>query len=429
MQLSLRPYVTAGVAIVGASVIAIAPIRPTPPEVHIPNPMPEVAHDVQLTANSPTPGQMIETQYNDLVLQATQLGLSLTVPLTATLIEALGVDTMGLPADAAATVLLLGLSGYAISGVGSIGSALGGVIDGFGCPSTGGLCQDLVNGYIALLVGAPSTIIEGFVLGGFGPDLSGVLKDAGVPIGGEVFAGGLIQNPGLFQTPLFPGLQVCLPGLGCGSNLEPGDRVLPSFFFTAGTLLTGLLSSLGSSNLLGSGSPLGEILDNFAGLNLFNAESANAAGLTSTNIIEQTDNKLSMVDALTPGEEARGKHAAPDTKHAAPDTTFVAPARSFPHQAAGSTQKFARALEAPRTRNSDFGKAIKAAAEPDNAPSGITAVRDSLSFVPETGKKNGGNSGNSNPAGTKISSPAKGFDNAVKHAVGLGGGSTHSDSE
>ena len=55
MQLSLRPYVTAGVAIVGASVIAIAPIRPTPPEVHIPNPMPEVAHDVQLlrTARHP----------------------------------------------------------------------------------------------------------------------------------------------------------------------------------------------------------------------------------------------------------------------------------------------------------------------------------------------------------------------------------------
>jgi hypothetical protein len=429
MQLSLRPYVTAGVAIVGASVIAIAPIRPTPPEVHIPNPIPEIARGVQLTANEPTAGQMIETQYNDLALQITQLGLSLTVPLTATLIEALGVDTMGLPPDAAATVLLLGLSGYAISGVGSIGSALGGVIDGFGCPSTGGLCGDVVNGYLALLVGAPSTLIEGFVLGGFGPDLSGVLKDAGVPIGGEVFAGGLIQNPGLFQTPLFPGLQVCLPGLGCGSNLQPGDRVLPSFFFTAGTLLTGLISSLGSSNLLGSGGSLGEILDNFAGLNLFNADSANAADLTSTNIVEQTDNKLSMVGALTPGEEARGKHAAPDTKHAAPDTTFAAPARSFPDQAAVSTQQFARALEAPRTRNSDFGKAVKAAAEPDNAPSGITAVRDSLSFVPETGKKNGGNSGNSNLDGTKISSPAKGFDNAVKHAVGLGGGSTHSDSE
>ncbi|WP_156752281.1 hypothetical protein [Mycobacterium sp. ACS1612] len=30
MQLALRPYVTTGVAIVGASVIAVAPIVPTP---------------------------------------------------------------------------------------------------------------------------------------------------------------------------------------------------------------------------------------------------------------------------------------------------------------------------------------------------------------------------------------------------------------
>jgi hypothetical protein len=56
-------------------------------------------------------------------------------------------------------------------------------------------------------------------------------------------------------------------------------------------------------------------------------------------------------------------------------------------------------------------------------------VRDSLSFVPETGKKNGGNSGDSKPASTKISSTVKGFGDAVKHAVGLGGGSTDSDGE
>ena len=95
MQLSLRPYVTAGVAIVGASVIAIAPIQPTPPDVHIPNPVAEVARDIQLTANEPTAGQMIETQYNDLILPVTELGLSLTVPLTAAVIDALGVDPKG----------------------------------------------------------------------------------------------------------------------------------------------------------------------------------------------------------------------------------------------------------------------------------------------------------------------------------------------
>ena len=162
MQLSVRPYVTAGVAIVGASVIAIAPIQPTTPDVHIPNPVAEVARDVQLTA---TAGEMIETQYNDLILRATELGLSLTVPLTAALIDALGVHT-GLAPDAAATLLLLGLSGYAISGVGSVGTALGEVIDGFGCPSEGGVCEDIGTGYLALFFGAPSTIIDGFVNGG-----------------------------------------------------------------------------------------------------------------------------------------------------------------------------------------------------------------------------------------------------------------------
>ena len=35
MQLSLRPYVTTGVAIVGASVLVAAPISPAPPDVKI----------------------------------------------------------------------------------------------------------------------------------------------------------------------------------------------------------------------------------------------------------------------------------------------------------------------------------------------------------------------------------------------------------
>jgi hypothetical protein len=70
---------------------------------------------------------------------------------------------------------------------------------------------------------------------------------------------------------------------------------------------------------------------------------------------------------------------------------------------------------------------VKVAAKPDSVPGGTTVVRDSLSFLPETGKKNGSNSGNSNPTSTKISSTVKGFGDAVKHAVGLGGGSTDSD--
>ena len=44
MRATLRPYVSAGVALVGASAIAVAPIPATPPDVKIPNPA------VQLTA-------------------------------------------------------------------------------------------------------------------------------------------------------------------------------------------------------------------------------------------------------------------------------------------------------------------------------------------------------------------------------------------
>ena len=75
MQLSLRPYVTAGVAIAGASVIAIAPIQPTPPDVQIPNSVAEVARDVQLTANGTL--RSIETQYDTSHFGLPSLGLAL----------------------------------------------------------------------------------------------------------------------------------------------------------------------------------------------------------------------------------------------------------------------------------------------------------------------------------------------------------------
>ena len=47
MQLSLRPYVTAGVALAGASVIAVAPIQPIPTDIQIPNPVAGVSRGVR----------------------------------------------------------------------------------------------------------------------------------------------------------------------------------------------------------------------------------------------------------------------------------------------------------------------------------------------------------------------------------------------
>jgi hypothetical protein len=410
MQLTLRPYVTAGVAIVGASVIAIAPIQPTTPDVHIPNPVAEVARDVQLTA---TAGEMIETQYNDLILRATELGLSLTVPLTAALIDALGVDTGLAPPDAAATLLLLGLSGYAISGAGSIGTALGGIIDGFGCPAEGGLCEDIGTGYVALLVGAPSTIIEGFVLGGFGPDLSGVLEDAGVPFPPGVFAGGLIQNPGLVQLP--EGLQLCVAG-GCGSNLVSGNLVLPSFFFT----LQGLADRLFVSDLNDLGGLLGGLLDNLPVFGLPGVTSLTASdtgSIASTENAVTPNNKRLAVDVATDLGTARGKHAAPDV-------SFAAPLSGLPGQArvAQAAKDVVDVVDRPAhtDRDQTFGRDVAEAASKRGANGGTPVVRNSPSFEPETGKKSGGKSGGSDRAGATFSSTAKNFGAAVKGALGGG---------
>ena len=185
MQLSLRPYLTAGVAIAGASVIAVAPIQPIPTDIQIPNPMAQVVRDVQLTADE------IETAWNDVVFQITELGLGLTVPLTAAIIDAIAPDLVGNRAlrTHVATFLLLGLSGYAISGGGSIGTALQDVVDGFGV--------DFGTGLVALLIGAPSTIIDGYVNGGYGPDLAPLLTPAalGPAFFLVIFAGGLIAKP------------------------------------------------------------------------------------------------------------------------------------------------------------------------------------------------------------------------------------------
>src|SRR5829696_1124562 len=336
MQLSLRPYVTAGVAIAGASAIAIAPIQPTPPDVHIPNPVAEVARDVQLTANGTLPS--IETQYDTLALLVTQLGLSLTVPLTAAVINAIAPDLIPeeSTAEAVATGLLLGLSGFAISGVGSIGTALQGVVEGFGCPPEGGLCEDLGTGYLALLVGAPLTIIQGFVLGGFGPDLEPLLFGTDTEL--VISAGGLI-NPGALPF------------------------ILPGTFPT----LQGLAERLFTSGLNDFGALLGGLLDNLPGLGLLG--SSDSAALTSVETmsidnVDTSNENLIKVDLPTQGEEARGTHAAPET-------TLAAPLKSFPGQAADSAPKLAGPFEGA-TPGPEFGEVVKVAAKPNRVPGWTT---------------------------------------------------------
>ena len=49
MQVASRPYATAGIALVGASVIAVSPIAPPLPDIHVPSPA-QVVRSVELTA-------------------------------------------------------------------------------------------------------------------------------------------------------------------------------------------------------------------------------------------------------------------------------------------------------------------------------------------------------------------------------------------
>ena len=49
MHAAIRPYATGGIALVGASVIAVSPIAPPLPDIHLPNPA-HVAASVELAA-------------------------------------------------------------------------------------------------------------------------------------------------------------------------------------------------------------------------------------------------------------------------------------------------------------------------------------------------------------------------------------------
>lgn len=231
MQLALRPYVTTGVAIVGASVIAVAPIVPTPTEIQVPNPLVQVDRAVTLTANE------IEGAVNQLIFAATDIGLRL-----ATLPAPLVAQILGISNEEAQAFLALGtvgLLGSLISGTGATGTGIQDIVNELG----GGDVAGLLNS----LIGFPATIIDGIVNGGYGPDLSpllaeavaGVLSEAlGIPIPpeaiGTVLAGGLINEftplslappIGVIVSGLFPTLQGLVDRL-LGSLTGGGDEML-----------------------------------------------------------------------------------------------------------------------------------------------------------------------------------------------------------
>jgi hypothetical protein len=271
MQLSLRPYVTTGVALVGASVIAAAPITPiAPTDVSIPNPT--VTREVQLAG-------LVDDTVNQLLFAViASPTVRITNALLVPLAEALGVDPV---LASSLPVLSLGLVGPLISGGGATGVALQGIVDAIGNFDL----AELIN---ASLISGPATIVTGLTLGGFGPNLVSLVSPdplppafplpsppfppmSGAPLTG-VFAGGLIPNPGVLYPAQLGGL--------LGLTITPTGSMTPPFA-TASVLLPSFFTSLQALSEAVSG-----LLNEPETMSAKTAGTNNVATLTSDNKVE-----------------------------------------------------------------------------------------------------------------------------------------------
>jgi hypothetical protein len=163
---------------------------------------------------APVADSTIEDGINSLLFVLTKATLSvvtLAAPLVAPI---LGVDED--EAKAFLALGTLGLFGPLISGTGAVGTALQDIINSDGL-------EQLVSNFI----GAPGTVIDGAVNGGYGPNLLPLLTDFIPPVlplnpnnpqqppfglVTGVFAPGLIPNPGFTYNPLLEGLGLKVVG-------------------------------------------------------------------------------------------------------------------------------------------------------------------------------------------------------------------------
>jgi hypothetical protein len=166
---------------------------------------------------------LIEGAVNTVLFAATAATLRLAV-LPAPLVA----QILGIPVEQAQGLLgigTLGLFGPLISGPGSMATATQDILDELGEGDFASLINELI--------GAPGTVIDGFVNGGYGPNLSSLIAPffpAGVP--DVVLAGGLINE-------VVPGDPAILEG------------TIPALQILVGELL-GLLSPADMANVNGS---------------------------------------------------------------------------------------------------------------------------------------------------------------------------------
>ena len=325
----------------------------------------------------------------------------------------------------------LGLLGPLISGPGAIGTALQDVVDSLGSGDFAGV--------LSALIGAPATIIDGLVNGGYGPNLAPLV----IPVliaGGQfsplvpealwpvVLSGGLINEQGVICcnpfVPLLP-TQITLPG------------TFPMVQKLVGQLL-GLVGSgpaaiPGLSTLQGL---IGQLLGLIPSAPLaLTANTNTTSTLMSVTDTTTTNKRLVNVDLpkddVTPdlGKNLPGNSPATlDTKLAALDTKPAAPQIDLPDKAA-DTAGAVTGVVTSTPPGPDLGPAVADVTPagthtPPATPNGATDTTDGSKFEPEVITPTGGNSHKgSNPVGATISGIAKSFGNAVKNALG-GGGST-----
>lgn len=221
MHATIRPYVTTGLALVGAGVIAVTPLASTPVQSQAHSPAVPVSQSaaVKLMAMQ----QSVPEVYADVFQRATQNAQLLATayaedpaPILSAILgnfgnggtkaelTLVGSDQSTTPIGGVINLLsnpqfAIGLTltmvGPVISTVGATGVAIQSVVQALG---TGD-----VNAVVTALAIAPATVLDGLLNGGYGPDLSPLLQ-LGTDTGGadpnfvaprRVLAGGLLSPP------------------------------------------------------------------------------------------------------------------------------------------------------------------------------------------------------------------------------------------
>ena len=296
MQVAVRSYLTAGVALVGASVIAVTPIAPLPADIQIPNPAVQLAAtpfdiyvqvfqeavanagvllDEALADPAPILGQLLANQIatvNSLAAGlvttagATFTALTTVVPplLQAAFNDLISGDVEGavnnLLTAALATVLpLAGLVGPIQAAIAqpvqnllnvidlvdptTVSLALVGLLgpDISGVGAIGTAVQNVIgavgNGDLEQVLGAviagPAVVADGFLNGGYGPNLGSLV---GASPESNVLAGGILSSPG-FEPPNIVNLPGGIATL-LGLRLEIADAITPTTMLSATNVTT-----------------------------------------------------------------------------------------------------------------------------------------------------------------------------------------------